>query len=159
MVCELTDHDELWIRSEGGFQGDSFTVVVALHKTMHRWDKERAEVYRVVLWYDALDHDETGTDPHPKWVQHGSFEGIKEAESTPIGGDENQFPIVAKLQPSPFACAVILQLKGGERALEEIPAVKTRKQMHTTFHNYTLLSTTRFSLTGPISTQTIQRQG
>lgn len=56
--------------------------------------------------------------PHPKGVQDSPFEGIDQPDEAAVGGDQDQFPIVAELQPCPLTGSVILHLKRGKGPLQ-----------------------------------------
>ena len=50
-------------------------------------------------------------------MHHSALEGIQEADSTPIGGQKYELPVIAELESRPLTRAIILELKGCEGTL------------------------------------------
>lgn len=49
---------------------------------------------------------------HPKRVHHHSFKCINEPDKAAVGGDEDEFAIIAELKSCPLTSPIILHLKG-----------------------------------------------
>lgn len=57
---------------------------------------------------------------HPKRVHHHSLKCINETDEAAVGGDEDEFAIIAELKSCPFTSSIILHLKGRKWPLQKI---------------------------------------
>lgn len=54
---------------------------------------------------------------YPKGMQHDTLKSIQDAKGCPIRGQEDEFAVVAELDPRPFTGPVVLKLEGCEGTL------------------------------------------
>ena len=89
--------------------------------------RQRHVFLQLILAYDACYLCVcTRTIPHPKGMQHCPLEGVEKPQGSPVGGDQDEFPIVAELESCPFTSPVIMELEGSKRTLKK----KKKKTAH-----------------------------
>lgn len=49
---------------------------------------------------------------YPKGMQHHTLKSIQDAKGCPVCGQEDEFAVVAELDPRPFTGSVVLKLEG-----------------------------------------------